>query len=138
MTFAATATDAIDPSPAVQCAPVSGTVFAVGTTTVTCTATDAAGNAATATFSVHVEGAAEQLADLAGSVTGVGPGKSLVATVDIARVLLALGQPQAACVTLTAFTFEVQAQSGKKIPSGQAAALIGDATRVRQVLGCTR
>ena len=138
VTFAATATDAIDPSPAVQCAPASGTVFAVGTTTVTCTATDAAGNAATATFSVHVEGAAEQLADLAGSVTGVGPGKSLLATVDIARVLLALGQTQAACVTLTAFTFEVQAQSGKKIPSGQAAALIGDATRIRQVLGCTR
>ena len=135
--FAASATDAIDPSPAVQCAPASGTVFAVGTTTVTCTATDAAGNAATAAFTVHVEGAAEQLADLAGSVTGVGPGKSLVATIDIARVLLAVGQPQAACVTLTAFTLEVRAQSGKKIPAAQATALIGDATRIRHMLGCT-
>ena len=138
VTFAATATDAIDPSPAVQCAPASGTVFAIGTTTVTCTATDASGNAATATFTVHVEGAAEQLVDLAGSVTGVGPGKSLVATVDIARVLLALGQPQAACLTLTAFTLEVRVQSGRKIPAAQATALIADATRIRQVLGCTR
>ena len=138
VTFAATATDAIDPSPTVQCAPASGTEFAVGTTTVTCTATDASGNAATASFTVHVEGAAEQLADLAGSVTGVGAGKSLVATVDIARVLLALDQPQAACLTLTAFTLEVRVQSGRKIPAAQATALIADATRIRQVLGCTR
>ncbi|HEY6891402.1 MAG TPA: HYR domain-containing protein, partial [Solirubrobacter sp.] len=48
--FDATATDAIDPSPAVACAPASGTRFAVGTTTVTCTATDAAGNSATKSF----------------------------------------------------------------------------------------
>ena len=137
VTFAATASDAIDPSPSVQCAPTSGTVFAVGTTTVTCTATDAAGNVATATFTVHVEGAAEQLADLADTVTGLGPGKSLVATVDIARLLLAFGQPQAACVTLTAFTLEVRAQSGKKIPATQATPLIGDATRIQHVLGCT-
>jgi HYR domain len=137
VTFVATATDAIDASPSVQCAPVSGTVFAAGTTTVTCTATDAAGNAATATFTVRVEGAGEQLADLAGSVTGVGPGTSLVATVDIARLLLAFGQPRAACLTLSAFTLGVRMQSGKKIPAAQATALIGDATRIRHVLGCT-
>ena len=38
-----------------SCAPVSGTTFALGNTPVTCNATDAAGNAATATtFVVHV------------------------------------------------------------------------------------
>ena len=68
---------------------------------------------------------------------GVGPGKSLVATVDFARLLLALGRPQAACLTLTAFNLEVRAQSGKKITAEQAGALIGDAKRIQHVLGCT-
>ena len=136
-TFAATATDTIDPAPIVACTPPSGTLFAVGTTTVTCTATDASGNEATGAFTVHVEGADEQLADLAAAVTGVGPGRSLVATVDFARLLLTLGQPQAACLTLTAFNLEVRAQSGKKIPAPQASALIGDAKRIQPVLGCT-
>lgn len=48
------ATDAVDPSPAVDCAPASGSSFPVGTTTVTCTATDASGNGASATFPVAV------------------------------------------------------------------------------------
>src|SRR4030095_2512739 len=34
------------------CSPASGSVFALGTTTVTCTATDAAGNLATCSFTV--------------------------------------------------------------------------------------
>ncbi|HEY6334050.1 MAG TPA: HYR domain-containing protein [Blastocatellia bacterium] len=38
----------------VQCIPASGSAFAVGTTTVTCTATDAAGNKSTCTFLVCV------------------------------------------------------------------------------------
>jgi HYR domain len=48
------ATDVVDPSPAVGCAPSSGTVFAVGTTRVTCTATDTSGNQGSTTFSVAV------------------------------------------------------------------------------------
>jgi hypothetical protein len=49
-----TATDAISGSPAVTCAPASGTAFAVGSTTVTCSATDAAGNTGSSTFSVNI------------------------------------------------------------------------------------
>ena len=49
-----TATDAVDPSPSVVCTPASGSTFAVGTTSVTCTATDAFGNSASAGFSVTV------------------------------------------------------------------------------------
>ena len=41
-------------TPQVECSPISGTAFAVGTTTVTCEATDAAGNATTGSFSVTV------------------------------------------------------------------------------------
>ncbi|MFP5487316.1 MAG: HYR domain-containing protein, partial [Acidimicrobiia bacterium] len=48
-----TASDNAGP-PVVTCAPGSGTVFAVGTTNVTCTATDAAGNSASASLTVTV------------------------------------------------------------------------------------
>ncbi len=54
VTFDASATDAIDPSPSVDCLPGSGSRFAQGTTTVTCTAKDAAGNATTKSFDVIV------------------------------------------------------------------------------------
>ena len=136
--YSVTATDDIDPAPVVSCAPASGTTFPIGDTTVSCSATDASGNTAAAQFVVHVRGAAEQLNELAAAVTGVEPGKSLAATVEIAQWFLAHGQPQAACLTLTAFNLEVRAQSGKKIPAAQATALIANANRIKTVLGCTR
>jgi hypothetical protein len=49
-----TATDGADPSPSVSCTPSSGSHVAVGTTTVTCTATDATGNHASDSFKVTV------------------------------------------------------------------------------------
>jgi len=48
VTYAATATDAVDLAPIVTCSPASGAVFAVGTTTVSCVAADATGNASAA------------------------------------------------------------------------------------------
>jgi hypothetical protein len=47
-------TDACDASPTLVCTPASGSTFPVGTTTVTCTATDACGNQSTSTFDVTV------------------------------------------------------------------------------------
>jgi HYR domain len=54
--FAApTATDNVDgPIAAVNCAPASGSTFPLGTTTVTCSATDAHGNTGSASFTVRV------------------------------------------------------------------------------------
>src|SRR5205823_3862989 len=50
-----TATDAEDqPDPAPTCAPTSGSLFAVGTTTVRCSVTDANGESASGTFNVTV------------------------------------------------------------------------------------
>ncbi len=50
------AASAVDncPGPTFSCSPVSGSSFNVGVTTVTCTATDAAGNTANCTFNVTV------------------------------------------------------------------------------------
>ena len=136
VTYAVTASDPDDAVASLACVPASGSTFAVGTTTVVCTATDSHGNTGSASFTVHVKGATEQLADLAAAVKGVGPGKSLSATVAVAQWLVAHGRPKAACLTLTAFNLEVRAQSGKKIPAAQAATLIAAAQRIRSVLGC--
>jgi hypothetical protein len=54
VTFSASATDAVDGSPAVHCVPASGSTFALGPTIVTCSATDAAGNRGSASFTVMV------------------------------------------------------------------------------------
>lgn len=53
--FEVSATDSCDSAPVVECTPESGSVFPVGTTTVTCTATDSEGNASECTFDVTVE-----------------------------------------------------------------------------------
>ncbi|MEO8680503.1 MAG: HYR domain-containing protein [Vicinamibacterales bacterium] len=52
--FTATATDLVDPSPAIACLPPSGSAFVIGDTVVTCTATDGSGNANSASFTVTV------------------------------------------------------------------------------------
>lgn len=52
VTFSATATDNCDPAPAITYAPTSGSGFPIGTTTVTCTATDASGNPSSCPFNV--------------------------------------------------------------------------------------
>jgi HYR domain len=44
VTYSASATDNADPAPVVSCSQASGSTFAIGSTTVTCTATDASGN----------------------------------------------------------------------------------------------
>jgi hypothetical protein len=51
---APTATDDVDGTLPSTCAPASGTVFSPGTTKVTCTATDKAGNSGTGGFNVNV------------------------------------------------------------------------------------
>jgi hypothetical protein len=52
--FSVTATDTCDPAPVIACNPPSGTVFAPGSTTVECSATDATGNQSLCTFTVSV------------------------------------------------------------------------------------
>ena len=50
-----TTTDAVDGSGTANCTPAAGSQFALGNTTVTCTATDAAGNHSSSTFTVTVK-----------------------------------------------------------------------------------
>src|SRR5436190_11274417 len=52
--FTATATDLVDGTVGVTCAPASGSTFALRSTTMTCKASDAAHNTNTCSFSVTV------------------------------------------------------------------------------------
>jgi len=55
VSFNATASDQVDGEVDVTCDPASGSTFALGTTTVDCSATDAAGNTANGSFTVKVQ-----------------------------------------------------------------------------------
>jgi virginiamycin B lyase len=134
--YEVTASDDSDPHPTVVCNPPSGSTFVVGTTEVDCTATDASGNQATASFMVHVRGAGDQLADLYNTVLGVGPGTSLSDKVRQAQSYLAAQDITDACETLDSFIRQVRALSGRTIPAAAATSLIADATRIENVMGC--
>jgi hypothetical protein len=54
VTYSTSASDLVNGSVAVSCSPASGSTFAPGTTTVNCSATDAAGNSASGGFTVTV------------------------------------------------------------------------------------
>jgi hypothetical protein len=55
VTYTVTATDNLDPNPRLSCVPASGSTFPVGTTSVSCSATDRAGNTVSGSFSVVVQ-----------------------------------------------------------------------------------
>ncbi len=54
VSFSATATDIVDGTVPVNCVPPSGSTFALGTTTVACDSSDAAGNTSSGSFAVTV------------------------------------------------------------------------------------
>jgi hypothetical protein len=135
---APTAVDEDTPASAgVACSQPSGSTFAIGTTTVTCTASDAddSNGPVSQSFTVTVVGAAGQLADLANAVKGLKPG-SLATKVSAAQSALAAGNTASACSNLNAFIHDVQTQAGKQISASVAQALMAAAKQVEAVLGC--
>src|SRR5262249_24718262 len=104
----------------------------------TLTATDAAGNRSSATFTIHVRGAAEQTNLLVALVDSYGLdklGTSLDDKLTSVSTLLAAGKTSDASESLSAFVNQVKAQSGKALTTSQAAALVDAATRIQHVIG---
>ncbi len=117
VTFTApTATDTVDGSPTVGCAttgtPVrtSGSTFPLGTTIVTCTATDDAGNADTDTFTITVEDTTgpsiDQVADLDATEATGGSGATITYTTPAATDLVD-GPVDVTCDPVSGSTFPV-------------------------------
>ncbi len=141
--FTPTASDNCSATPPITCTPASGSTFAIGATTVSCTAKDDANNlSAPCTFTVTVTGAAGQLTTLLSIVNNL-PGvkaatkNSLVVKLKAAQTALSAGDSATACAQVQDFLNLVKAQGGKKeLSTAQATALSAEATRIRTVLGC--
>lgn len=140
VTYEVTATDTVDPNPTVSCSPPSGSVFPIGDTAVTCTATDASGNVAKGSFSVHVQGVDEQLDQLQHIVDTFDMDEELRADLHdklaAAEAALAAHRTRTACNLLRGFANEVQDESGAGITADLAGVLIERADRIRSVLAC--
>ncbi|MFE5426107.1 HYR domain-containing protein [Peribacillus simplex] len=144
--FASTASDNCGVA-SVICIPSSGSFFNVGTTIVTCTATDIHGNSSTCTFAVKVvlKSPQQQIQDLINEVNALhnagvlnsGQSNSLIVKLNAAINSLNKGQPHAACNQLQAFINEVNGliNAGVLTPE-QGQSLIDCATLIRNQIGC--
>ena len=142
VSYTVTATDPDNSSSqlTISCSPASGSMFAIGTTTVKCSASDPAGNSSSGSFQVVVKGAAAQVSDLITTVNSFhlagGLQKSLDVKLNAALKAVKAGQTATACSDLSDFIGEAQSQSGKGLTTSQATQLIAAAKQVQAVLGC--
>jgi hypothetical protein len=129
-------------TPTVKYSAAPGSAFPIGTTSVACVAVDGSGNMSTCTFTIYVESASEQIADLIGGVNAASSVSSsirhaLIVKLDAAQADLSQMDTADACSSLQAFISLTQAQIDKKItPASIGTSFISDATRIRAVLGC--
>jgi hypothetical protein len=109
----------------------SGSQFPIGTTSVTCSATNIAGTVSTSFF-ITVRGAPEQLADL----IAMGLPRSLAVKLEHAQAHLQSGRLTTACNILRAFQREARAQAGHQLGMAQAISASSAAARISAVAGC--
>jgi HYR domain len=132
-----TVVDEDSPLPTVGCAPASGSTFAIGPTTVTCSVSDSddSNSPVSASFTVTVIGAAAQLKTLLAFVQGLPPGASLRSTVQLAINDLP-SNPTGACSELAKLIKETKAQTGKHLTTAQATSVITAAEQIEAVIAC--
>ena len=131
-------------TPTVGCLPASGSLFAVGTTTVTCTATDAddLNSPVTATFTVTVKGGLAQLQDLVTTV-GALPSSSAKSVLNV-QLGDAVAAEQAnktsrVCMDLLGVVRTAQQeQSYGQLTAVQAQQIIAAANQIGTVVGCSQ
>jgi hypothetical protein len=124
------------------CVPASGSTFPIGSTGVTCTATDGAGLQNSCSFTVTVTAnALTQLNGLIATVQNL-PVPSAVklvlkAPLLVAKVALQKNEPQVACAALRVFEGVVKKlRQANKLTAAQAAQLTTASQGIRTVLGC--
>ena len=122
----------------------SGSVFPIGTTTVTYTVTDASGNSASCSFTVTVKTIAQTIQDMRAAVAALQPPltgqqvQGLDAKLQAALDAVNSGKTNVACNKLADFINQVQAYLGNgTLTSAQGQPLINSATKLRNAIGCT-
>jgi hypothetical protein len=109
VTYTASATDSNPASPAVDCSPISGSTFALGTTTVSCSSTDAVGNTANGSFKVTVKDTTPPTVTAPGDVTlEAVDGSGAVVTYGAATASDTVdGSLAATCIPASGYTFSL-------------------------------
>lgn len=143
VTYGTSAVDIVSGGLAVTCTPPSGHMFPIGTSTVSCTAVDGAGNSVGGSFEVLVQAAAAQVANLIATVRSFNLAQGIENSLDakLQNVLNAMesarnGSAANVCHQLGAFINETMAASGKKLTVEQADQLIATARQIQAVIGC--
>jgi hypothetical protein len=143
VTYGASTTDIVSDAVTVNCSRPPGSTFPIGTTTVTCSAADAAGNSVSGSFNVLVQAAAAQVTALIAKVQSFNLSQGIENSLDtkLQNVVTALnaakdGNASGVCGQMGAFINETTAQSGKKLSVAQANQLIAAAQQIKAVLGC--
>jgi hypothetical protein len=117
------------------CEPASGSVFPIGNSMVSCSASDAAGNSSSKSFSVSVIGAHEQIANLMEFVKNLGLPNG-TANPLINQLKSAYQEQGNECKKVSDFIGMVSKKSSD-IDADDAAAMTVEANRIMGALGCT-
>jgi predicted extracellular nuclease len=125
-TFATpTATDNLDATVAVACAPVSGSTFPLGSTGVTCSATDLAGNTTAVSFSITVQDTTAPAIVVPADITGVATSPAgKIVSFSTSATDLVTAAPLVSCSPASGATFPV----GSTTVACTAADLAGNTT----------
>jgi len=144
-TFAnATATDNCGVQSVVRTAgPASGSVFPIGTTTVTFTATDIYSNTSSCSFTVTVKTPQQTLQDMITTINGYSnlsgtQKQGLISKLQAAIDAINQGKANVACNKLSDFNSQVTAFIGNgTLTAAQGNALLSSSNHVRNTIGCT-
>ncbi len=108
VTYSASASDPDDAVNSQSCSPASGSTFPLGSTTVSCTATDTHGNTGTASFSLTVVDTTPPALTLPGNMTVNAPGAAGIAVNFTASAIdLVNGSVPVTCLPTSGSTFPI-------------------------------
>ncbi|MGN6475515.1 MAG: HYR domain-containing protein, partial [Mycobacteriales bacterium] len=106
VTYASSATDAVSGSPATTCDTPSGSTFPLGTTKVTCSATDGAGNTGSSSFNVTVQDTTAPVVTVPSDIsTQATSASGAVVTFTSSATDAVSGSPATTCDTPSGSTF---------------------------------
>lgn len=122
--------------------PAPGSVFPIGTTTVTYTANDAHGNSTSCSFTVTVKTAQQTINDMMTYINGLSLSgtqkQGLLSKLTAALDAINTGKTNVACNKLSDFNSQVSAFiNNGTLTSAQGQPLINSSNHVRNTIGCT-